>query len=77
MLVVSASYKIIRRAPRVQSRARFCKPFMEPRNRFPAWRNRFLGSINVTNMGSDFRCKGGGENVGILRMTANTSNVDK
>ncbi len=24
------------------SRARICKPFMEPRNRFPAWRYRFL-----------------------------------
>ncbi len=26
---------------------RICKPFKEPRNRFPAWRNRFLDSTNV------------------------------
>ncbi len=25
------------------SRARICKPFKDPRNRFTAWRNRFLG----------------------------------
>ncbi len=24
-------------------RARICKPFKKPKNRFPAWRNRFLG----------------------------------
>jgi hypothetical protein len=30
-------------------RARICKPFREPRNRFPARRNRFLGFINVSN----------------------------
>ncbi len=23
------------------------KPFKEPKNRFPAWQNRFLGSLNV------------------------------
>ncbi len=27
------------------SRARIYKPFKEPRSRFPAWRNRFLGSL--------------------------------
>jgi hypothetical protein len=26
-----------------QTRVRICKPFKEPRNRFLAWRNRFLG----------------------------------
>ncbi len=26
-----------------ERRARICKPFKEPRNRFPPWRNRFLG----------------------------------
>ncbi len=35
--------------PRVGSlliyRARICKPFKEPRIRFPAWRNRFLGGL--------------------------------
>ncbi len=25
------------------SRARICNPFQDPRNRFPAWRNRFRG----------------------------------
>ncbi len=25
--------------------ARICKPLKEARNRFPAWRNRFLGSL--------------------------------
>jgi hypothetical protein len=29
------------------NRARICKPFKEPRNRFPAWHNRSLGSKNV------------------------------
>ncbi len=33
------------------SRARICRPFMEPRNLFLAWRNRFLGSINVSKYG--------------------------
>jgi hypothetical protein len=33
-------------------RARICRPFMEPRNRFPPWRNRLLGSISVPNTGS-------------------------
>ncbi len=28
------------------ARARIYKPFKETRNRFPAWRNRFLGSLN-------------------------------
>jgi hypothetical protein len=28
-------------------KARICRSFKEPRNRFPAWRNRFLDSINV------------------------------
>ncbi len=28
-------------------KARICKPFKEPRNRFPAWRNRLLGFINL------------------------------
>jgi hypothetical protein len=27
----------------IQTRARICNPFKKPRNRFPAWRNRFLG----------------------------------
>ncbi len=27
-------------------RASICQPFKEPRNRFSAWRNRFLGSLN-------------------------------
>jgi hypothetical protein len=26
-----------------ENRARICKPFKEPGNRSPAWRNRFLG----------------------------------
>ncbi len=34
-----------------RTRARICKPFKEPRNRFPAWRNRFLGSLNVYKYG--------------------------
>ncbi len=33
------------------SRARICKPFKEPRNRFPYWRNRFLGFLNVYKIG--------------------------
>jgi hypothetical protein len=37
--------------PSGSNRARICKPFKEPRNRFPAWRNRFLGSFNVYNCG--------------------------
>jgi hypothetical protein len=32
-------------ADSIQTRAQICKPFKEPRNRFP--RNRFLGSLNV------------------------------
>jgi hypothetical protein len=32
-------------------RARICKPFKEPRNRFPAWRNRFQGFLNVYKFG--------------------------
>ena len=32
-------------------RARICTPFKEPRNRSPAWRNRFLGSLNVYKFG--------------------------
>ncbi len=35
----------------METRARICKPCKEPRNRFPAWRNRFLGSINVYKYG--------------------------
>ncbi len=34
-----------------QDWACICKPFKEPRNRFPAWRNPFLGSINVYKYG--------------------------
>jgi hypothetical protein len=34
--------------------ARICKPFQEPENRFPAWRNRFLGSLNVYKYGHWF-----------------------
>ncbi len=51
-------------------KARICKPFKEPRNRFPAWRagtttlfdvsarpTRFLGSLNVYEFGlSSFPC---------------------
>ncbi len=40
----------IRRKHKI-SRARICKPFKEPRNRFPAWRNRFLDSLNVYKYG--------------------------
>ncbi len=29
---------------------RICEPFKEPRNRFPAWQNRFLVSINGLQM---------------------------
>ncbi len=32
-------------------RARICKPVKEPGNQFPAWRNRFLGSLNVYKFG--------------------------
>ncbi len=32
-------------------RARICKPFKASRNRIPAWRNRFLGSLNVYKYG--------------------------
>ncbi len=40
------------------SRARICKPFKEPRNRFPVWRHQFLGKDTwapwtFTNTGSD------------------------
>jgi hypothetical protein len=35
----------------VTVRARICRPFKEPRNRFSAWRNRFLGSLNVYKYG--------------------------
>ncbi len=35
--------------------ARICKPFKESRNRFPAWLNRFLGSLNVYKYGLWFR----------------------
>jgi hypothetical protein len=35
----------------VENRARICKPFKEPRNRLPAWRNRFLCSLNVYKFG--------------------------
>ncbi len=34
-----------------QNRARICKPFKEPRNRFPASWNRFLGFLNVYKFG--------------------------
>ncbi len=30
---------------------RICKPFKEPRNQFPVWRNRFLGSLNFYKYG--------------------------
>jgi hypothetical protein len=44
--------------------ARICKPFMEPRNRFPAWRNPFLGvdswaHLTFTNKVSGLHCKTG------------------
>ncbi len=32
-------------------RDRMYKPFKEPRNRFPAWRNRFLASLNFYKYG--------------------------
>jgi hypothetical protein len=32
-------------------RARICQLFKEPSNRFSAWRNRFLGSLNVYKYG--------------------------
>ncbi len=36
----------------LEDRARICKPFKEPRNRLlPAWRNRFLGFINLNKWG--------------------------
>ncbi len=35
----------------VSYRAFICKPFKEPSNRFPAWRNRFLGSLKVYKFG--------------------------
>jgi hypothetical protein len=28
-----------------------CRTFKEPKNRFPAWRNRFLDSVNVYKYG--------------------------
>ncbi len=37
-------------------RARICKPFKEPRNRFPAWRNRFLGSLRALEIFRHFSC---------------------
>jgi hypothetical protein len=37
--------------PGASSRARICKPLKEPRNRFLAWRNRFLGVLNVYKYG--------------------------
>jgi hypothetical protein len=40
---LSAYYLIYGAPPILLSRARICKPFKEPRNRFPAWRNLFLG----------------------------------
>jgi hypothetical protein len=33
------------------NRAQICKPFKEPSNQFPAWRNRFLGSSIVYKYG--------------------------
>ncbi len=33
------------------ARARICKAFKGPRNRFPAWRNRFVCSINICKFG--------------------------
>ncbi len=36
----------------MQMWARICKPFKEPRNRFPAWRNWFLGSLNIYKYGN-------------------------
>jgi hypothetical protein len=42
--VLSAVQLIIpSRAPIQYTRVQICKPFKEPKNRFPAWRNRFLG----------------------------------
>ncbi len=35
----------------IKVRARICKPFKEPRNRFPGWRNRFVSSLNVYKYG--------------------------
>jgi hypothetical protein len=35
----------------VQYRASICRSFKDPRNRFPAWWNRFLGSTNVDKYG--------------------------
>ncbi len=44
-----------------QTWARICKPFEEPRNRFSAWRKRFLGidslCLTITNSGSGLRKK--------------------
>jgi hypothetical protein len=40
------------------SRACFCKHFKEPRNRFPALRNQFLGSLSVYKYGFRAHCKG-------------------
>ncbi len=37
--------------PRNRFRASICKPFKEPRNWSSAWRNRFLGSLNVYKYG--------------------------
>ncbi len=33
------------------ARARICEPFKDPGNRFPAWRIRFMGSLNVYKYG--------------------------
>jgi hypothetical protein len=35
----------------LSSRARICKSFKEPRNRFPACRSRLLGSLKVYKFG--------------------------
>ncbi len=35
-------------------RARIWKPFRKPRNRFPAWQNRFLGPLNVCKFGPKY-----------------------
>ncbi len=35
----------------VEAWARICKHCKEPRNRFPVWRNRFLGSLDVYKFG--------------------------
>ncbi len=40
----------------IKVRARICKPFKGPRNRFPAWRNRFLRSWNVYKYGLSVFC---------------------